>query len=126
MTTSDVEKKHILFVDDDKETQELVTITLALAGYRIVTAPDCAEGLRLARQQYFELYILDNWLPDCSGVELCRLIREFDQRTPILFYSGAGYKSDTQDAICSGAQEYLIKPVGSEELRQAVARLVSL
>jgi DNA-binding response OmpR family regulator len=125
MTSSDLEKKRILFVDDDMEAQELVTLTLALTGYGIVIARDFNEGLNLARRQYFDLYILDNWLPDGSGVELCRRIREFDQHTPILFYSGAGYKRDTQDAIGSGAQEYLIKPVSSEELKRAVARLVS-
>lgn len=118
-------EKNILFVEDDKDTQELVRVTLALDGYGIVIAPDCAEGLRLAQKEYFELYILDNWLPDGSGIDLCRRIREFDQRTPILFYSGAGYERDTQVAIGSGAQEYLIKPIGSEELKQAVARLVS-
>jgi len=125
MDTSNKEKKHILFVEFDKEAQELVTLTLALAGYGIVIARDCAEGLLLARQQYFELYILDHWLPDGSGVELCHRIREFDKRTPILFYSGARYAHDTKDALDAGAQEYLINPVETQDLRRAVARLVS-
>jgi len=125
MATSDLRKKHILFIEFDKEAQELVTLTLALAGYGIVIACDCAEGLRLARHQRFELYILDNWLPDGSGVELCRRIREFDKHTPILFYSGAGCAHDTRDALDAGAQEYLINPVEAQNLRQAVARLVS-
>jgi len=123
MGNSDVEKKRILFVEDDEEAHELVTLTLT--GYRLATARDCAEGLRLARQRCFDLYILDNWLPDGTGVELCHRIREFDERTPILFYSGAGYAHDTRDALDAGAQEYLIKPVEPEDLRRTVARLVS-
>jgi len=55
----------------------------------IICASDFDEGLRLAQQQDFDLYILDNWMPDKSGVELCRAIRAFDPYTPILFYSAA-------------------------------------
>jgi two-component system, NarL family, response regulator DevR len=68
---------------------------------------------------------LDNWLPDGTGVELCRLIREFDPHNPILFYSAAGYARDIEDALSAGAQAYLVKPVSLDELKQAVAQLTS-
>src|SRR5262245_54712834 len=55
------------------------------AEYTIILASDFYEGLRLAQQQDFDLYILDNWLPDKSGVELCRAIRAFEPYTQILF-----------------------------------------
>ena len=117
-----ISRKLILFVEDDEESQELVAHTLD--GYQLSTARNFANGLSQARQQDFDLYILDNWLPDGTGVELCRCIREFNQRTPILFYSAAGYKSDTQAALNAGAQEYLIKPVDPEDLKHAVTRLI--
>ena len=60
-----------------------------------------------------------------SGIGLCRLIREYDPHTPILFYSGAGYERDIQEALRSGAQAYLVKPVIPNDLEQAVARLMS-
>jgi len=123
MTISQTQKKRILFVDDDKDAQELVKLTLT--DYVIVVAYEFSEGLSLARQWHFDLYILDNWLPDGTGIELCRQIREFDPLTPILFYSAAGYTKDTEDAFGVGAQEYLIKPVTPEELTLAVARWVS-
>jgi DNA-binding response OmpR family regulator len=82
--------------------------------------------MRLARREHFDLYILDSWLPDRSGFELCRLIREFNQRTPILFCSAAAYARDIREAIRAGAQEYLVKPVIPDELRQVVARLISV
>ena len=68
---------------------------------------------------------MDNWLPDGSGIGLCRLIREFDPDTPILFYSAASYARDIEEALRSGAQAYLVKPAGFDDLEQTVARLTS-
>jgi DNA-binding response OmpR family regulator len=68
---------------------------------------------------------MDNWLPSGSGIGLCRLIREFDPHTLILFYPAAAYERDIQEALRSGAQAYLAKPVSLNDLEQAVARLTS-
>jgi DNA-binding response OmpR family regulator len=116
--------KRILMVEDDEEAWEIVSFDLT--EYKLIYARDLDEGLRLARLRYFDLYILDNWLPDGSGVELCRLIRKFDPNTPILFYSGAGYARDIQEALLAGAQSYLIKPVNPDELEREVAQLFSI
>jgi two-component system, OmpR family, manganese sensing response regulator len=115
--------KRILLVEDYEDSRELATHTLT--EYTLTCARNFNEGLRLARQGGFDLYILDNWLPDKSGVELCHAIREFDPQTPILFYSAAAYAKDIQEGLRAGAQAYLVKPVIPEELRQAVARLIS-
>jgi DNA-binding response OmpR family regulator len=117
------EKKRILLVEDEEDAKELVAHTLP--EYTLICAHDFSEGLGLARREYFDLYILDSWLPDRSGVELCRLIREIAPRTPILFYSAAAYARDIREAIRAGAQEYLVKPVIPDELRRTVARLIS-
>jgi DNA-binding response OmpR family regulator len=119
----EIEKARILLVDDEEDVMDLVALTLA--EYTLICAGDFDEGRRLARQGDFHLYILDSWLPDRSGVELCRAIREFDLNTPILFYSAAAYARDIQDGLRAGAQAYLAKPVIPEELRQAVAQLIS-
>jgi DNA-binding response OmpR family regulator len=124
MTSPNREKKHILLVEDTEDMCELLALTLAEC--RLVYARDFNEGLRLARLGYFDLYILDNWLPDRSGVELCRLIRKFDPHTPILFYSACAYPRDLQAAYSAGAQAYLIKPVSSGELKRAVSQLTSV
>ena len=118
------QKKRILFVEDHEDNWEIVELTLA--EYTLIYARDFYEGLRLARLGYFDLYILDNWLPDRPGVELCRIIRRFDPNTPILFYSACAFKRDLQDAFSAGAQAYLIKPVSFDELTHAVARLTSV
>ena len=86
------ERKRILLVEDHEDDWEL--LAFKLREYKLAFAHCFEEGLRLARRRLFDLFILDNWLPDGSGVGLCRLIRKFDLRTPILFYSAAAYQRD--------------------------------
>ena len=124
MRNSDKERRRILLVEDHEDAWEIAAYILE--EYKLFHARDFAEGLRLARRRYFDLYILDNWLPDQSGVELCRAIREFDPHTPILFYSAAAYSKDIQEGLRAGAQAYLVKPVVPDELRRAVAQLISV
>jgi len=118
------DKKHILLVEDNEDARGITEFILN--EYALSYARNFGEGLRLARRRYFDLYILDNWLPDGTGVELCRLIREFDPYTPILFYSAVANDRDILEGIRAGAQNYFVKPVKSCELTQEVARLISV
>jgi DNA-binding response OmpR family regulator len=124
MVNSNRERKRILLVEDQGDACEIAAYNLG--EHALYFACDFDEGLLAARRRYFDLYILDNWLPDGSGVGLCRAIREFDPHTPILFYSAAAFEKDIEDALRAGAQDYFIKPVVPDELRQAVARLISV
>jgi DNA-binding response OmpR family regulator len=123
MTNSNLGKKRILFVEDEEEAQELVSFYLT--DHSLVIARDFAEGLRMARQRYFDLYILDNWLPGGTGIELCHLIREFDPYTPVVFLSAVAFERDVRDALNAGAQIYITKPSDLDELKLAVTRLIS-
>jgi two-component system copper resistance phosphate regulon response regulator CusR len=87
-------------------------------------ARDCEEALRLARNTTFDLYVVDNWMPGGSGVDFCNQVRQFDPRTPILFYSGAAYEADKQEAYAAGAQGYLTKPVDNDKLAEEVFTLI--
>ena len=118
------DKKRILLVEDNEDARGITAFILN--EYELSYARNFGEGRRLARQQHFDLYIIDNWLPDGSGAELCRLIRRFDPHTPILYYSASAYPRDLQAAFIAGAQAYLIKPISSDELTQVVARLTSV
>jgi DNA-binding response OmpR family regulator len=117
------EKKRVLVVEDHEEAREIVAFVLE--DYALFYARNFNKGLHMARLGYFDLYILDNWLPGGNGVELCRVIRRFDPHTPILFYSACAYSSDLHAAYSAGAQEYFVKPVSFGELEQAVAKLTS-
>jgi DNA-binding response OmpR family regulator len=115
----------ILFTEDDADTRELVSYVLASSNYRVMLAENNDSALLLARANQFDLYMIDNWMPGGSGIDLCRKLREFDSHTPILFYSGAAYDRDKQEAFSSGAQGYLTKPVDSDELIKEVFRLIA-
>jgi CheY-like chemotaxis protein len=69
--------------------------------------------------------LVDNWMPGLSGQELTRAVRTFNKSTPILFYSGAAFESDKQQARDAGAQGYLVKPTGMSELVEEVAKLIA-
>ena len=114
----------VLYIEDHEDTRELVTLVLEQKCLEVVTGSTIQSGVVLARAQKFDLYLLDSWLPDGSGLDLCRRIREFDNATPIIFYSAAAYESDRVEAIRSGAQAYLIKPSHPSELCRLVTSLI--
>jgi DNA-binding response OmpR family regulator len=118
-------KGHILCVEDDEESMLMLRTLLELYGYEVSSAKSLTEGLSLARSNGFDLFLLDDWLPDGIGIDLCEKIRSFDSITPILFYSGVAGSDERQRAIRAGAQEYLIKPVDIEILTARVAQLIS-
>jgi len=114
----------ILYVEDDKDTRELVTYVLARSHYKVIPAENCDDALMIARSSQFDLYLIDNWMSGCSGIDLCKKLRKFNPRTPILFYSGAAYEGDKQQALTAGAQAYLVKPADNDELIEEVCRLI--
>ena len=114
----------VLYIEDHDDTRELVTIVLEQRSFEVVSDSTIKRGVALAASQHFDLYLLDSWLPDGSGLDLCRQIREFDRVTPILFYSAAAYEIDKDQAIACGAQAYLIKPSQPSELCSLVTALI--
>jgi DNA-binding response OmpR family regulator len=119
-------KHRILYTEDHEDTQELVRLILARFDYEVVSTSSADDALRLAQEQKFDLYLLDTRLADGSGVDLCKRIREFDNDTPILFYSGAAFEGDKKTALECGAQAYLTKPASPGELSGAISKLVAL
>ncbi len=117
-------KRRVLYVEDHEDTRELITIVLRQRDFEVANAYTVDGGVRLASEERFDLYLLDSWLPDGSGLDLCRRIRKFDQVTPILFYSAAAYEADKNMALSAGAQAYLIKPSQTSELCDLVSSLI--
>lgn len=115
----------VLFIEDDADTRDLVSFVLTRENFDVVLATDSEEALQAAGAMSFELYLIDNWLPGESGVDLCKRLREFDRSTPILFYSGAAYEQDKRAAFAAGAQGYLIKPMQIDALVEEVSHLIS-
>ena len=119
------QKGRILCMDDNVDSRELVRLTLLSEGYDITCVQTGREAIDLVRREHFDLLIFDNWLPGLTGTEVTKLIRQFNQTTPILFYSAAAYESDKQAAFEAGAQGYLVKPVGIDDLLPEVERLIA-
>ncbi|HEY0366935.1 MAG TPA: response regulator [Pyrinomonadaceae bacterium] len=114
-----------MYTEDHADTREMVAFVLTASNCKVMSADSDEEALRLAQTNHFDLYLLDNWIGDGSGIALCKKLREFDATTPVLFYSGAAYESDKQEALASGAQAYLVKPVDNDELVETVLRLIA-
>jgi CheY-like chemotaxis protein len=116
--------KRILCVDDDPDTCSMLCALLGLIGCQTSSAGTAQEALGLIAAGRFDLYLLDNWLPGGGGVELCRLLRDSDPSTPIVFYSGAALESEREEALAAGAQAYLVKPGDVALLVETVRRLL--
>lgn len=97
---------------------------LGLIDCETTSAATMADALERIAAERFDLYLLDNWLPGGSGVELCRKIRETDPTTPVVFYSGAGHESERAEALAAGAQTYLVKPGDVASLLETVKLLL--
>jgi DNA-binding response OmpR family regulator len=118
-------KGRILCTEDDADTRDLIIYVLTEAGYEVICTNSADQAISLARGEHFDLFLIDSWLPGVSGVDFTRTLREFDVKTPVLFYSGAGYDVDKADAKLAGSQGYLVKPVLNEDLIKEVARLIA-
>jgi DNA-binding response OmpR family regulator len=120
----ELEKHRILYVEDHEDTREMVKIILGKNEFDVITAATIEDGVRLAHDQHFDLYLLDLWLPDGIGLELARAIRGVDNETPIVFFSAAAYETDRFEAMQAGAQAYLTKPANPSDLCRVISSLI--
>jgi DNA-binding NarL/FixJ family response regulator len=116
----------ILIVDDDEVFGEAITGILQRAGYAPITVARGEDGLRVARSEQPRLVILDVCLPDLSGYEVCRQLKDrFGDGLPVLFVSGVRTESfDRVAGLLIGADDYLGKPFAADELLARVRRLM--
>ena len=110
----------ILYVEDDREACEFVQKALAQHGHGTDLAPNAEQGLEMALVGAYELLILDVMLPDFSGFELLRRLRDAGVETPCLFLTAQGDVSHRIEGLDLGADDYLAKPFAFAEL---VARI---
>jgi two-component system KDP operon response regulator KdpE len=104
-----------LVIDDEPQIRRLLTITLEANGYRVVTANSGREGLVLAAQHRPDVIVLDLGLPDLSGPEVLRRLREWTQ-TPVIILTVQDAEADKIEALDGGADDYVTKPFNTGEL----------
>jgi two-component system, OmpR family, KDP operon response regulator KdpE len=111
--------QRILVVDDERQILRALKVILGAAGYEVVEAVSVEEALDRAAVRPPDAAIIDLMLPDGSGIELCRRLREWTTM-PILVLSAVGEEEAKVEALEAGADDYVTKPFGTREL---VARL---
>jgi two-component system, OmpR family, KDP operon response regulator KdpE len=118
----------ILLVDDEASIQRAVGPLLRSRGYDVEIAGTGADALRLLSDRRPDLIVLDLGLPDMEGTEVCRRVRA-ESPIPIIVLSARGGEADKVQALDLGADDYVTKPFGPEELlariRVALRRLAS-
>ena len=116
----------LLIVDDDPELRQFLHTELEIEGYACTEAASGQQALVQLRESRWDLLLLDWTLPDFSGVEICRRLRDSDDHTPVLMLTARDDVRERVEALDAGADDYLTKPFSIEELLARVrARLRS-
>ncbi len=108
-------RQSILVVDDEAPMRKYVSVNLKARGYEVLTAADGTEALKLAAEHTFDLLILDINMPGPDGFEVLSGVRR-DNEVPVIMLSARGRETDKVRALDLGADDYLTKPFGVEEL----------
>lgn len=117
-------KASILMVEDEESLREALKLNLELEGYEVTTADNGPAVLKLVKNEYFDLIILDIMLPDMDGITVCETIRMQHNDVPILFLSARNSSADKIDGLKKGGDDYLTKPFNLEELLLRVDKLI--
>ncbi|MBN1399413.1 MAG: response regulator transcription factor [Anaerolineae bacterium] len=112
-------KTVVLVVDDEPETVKYVSANLRARGYEVVAAYDGRSALKSFGERWVDLVILDIMLPGLDGFAVCQAIRQ-QSRVPVIMLSARGEERDIVRALDLGADDYLTKPFGVEELMARV------
>jgi two-component system, OmpR family, response regulator len=106
----------LLVVDDEVFLRDAVAASLRFLGFQVTTAESGTEALRLAREQPFDLMILDVMLPDTDGFEVVRRLRRDGWNVPVIFLTARDAQADKVTGLTLGGDDYMTKPFGLEEL----------
>lgn len=112
--------KHILIVEDEEGIVQFLKQGLEEEGYIISAAKDGKEGLKLFQNDKFDLLLLDWMLPKMTGLELCKTIRQENNKVPIIFLTAKDTVQETVEGLKSGANDYIKKPFSFDELLERI------
>jgi CheY-like chemotaxis protein len=116
------QQKTILVADDESHILHVVSLKLRNAGYRVVTAHDGQEALEAALQERPDLLITDYHMPQLSGLELCRRLKQDPSlpQIPVIMLTARGYHLEPQDTEQSGILRMVSKPFSPRQLLATV------
>lgn len=111
-----IHAQRILIVEDDHAIRRGLADALRFAGYQVYESARGDEGIHTALSNPIDLVVLDVVLPGCSGMEALRRIRESEPTLPIIMLTARGEEADRVAGLRSGADDYVVKPFGLQEL----------
>ena len=113
-----MKKELIVVVEDEADIREVLVYNLKREGYRVVSAPDGEQGLKMIQEKIPDLVLLDLMLPGLDGLKICRRLKDDDQTgsIPIVMVSARGEESDIVLGLELGADDYITKPFSTREL----------
>ncbi|HEX4221568.1 MAG TPA: response regulator transcription factor [Pseudonocardiaceae bacterium] len=106
----------LLVVDDEPFLRDAVAASLRFLGFEVSTGENGAQALSLAREQPFDLVVLDVMMPEIDGFEVVRRLRRDGSRVPVIFLTAKDTQADKVAGLTIGGDDYLTKPFGLEEL----------
>jgi len=115
----------ILVVDDEAEIRESLEALLELEGFQVDLAANAAEGERKLESRAYDLVLLDLMMPEKSGMEMLRDVRDRDRHTPIFMITAYGTVEAAVQAVKLGANDYLAKPWDNEKLLIEIERVIA-
>jgi DNA-binding response OmpR family regulator len=118
------EAAQILIIEDNQDLAFGLRTNLEVQGYDIELADNGRQGLALAKQESFDLIILDLMLPEIGGIDVLRQLRKKDRQTPVLILTAKGNEVDKVMGLRLGADDYVTKPFGLMELMARVEALL--
>lgn len=116
------EEQRVLVVDDHVDASELLCIHLARLGHKCRDAQDGATGLQIAAELRPTVAIVDLWLPDMTGHEVARALRERDPSVYLIALTGSTRSEDRTRAFDSGFDQFLMKPADNRTLLDMISK----
>ncbi len=118
-------KASLLVAEDEESLREALKLNLELEGYEVTTVDNGPGVIKMVKNEYFDLIVLDIMLPDMDGITVCETIRMQHNDVPILFLSARNSSADRVEGLKKGGDDYLTKPFNLEELLLRVDKLVT-
>ncbi|HEY2932446.1 MAG TPA: response regulator [Acidobacteriota bacterium] len=110
----------VLVVDDDKSLQVHLRSVLEKKGFRVLSALDAEEGLKVLSAENVDVALLDIWMPGMNGLEMLERLRQRNLAVQVIVMSGAGTQETALSALRARAFDFLVKPFSPQDLLSAV------
>ncbi len=120
-------QKTVMIIEDETDAAELFAEMMRVNGFRVIKMFSSAPAIPIIVQEKPDLILLDIMMPDISGLEVLRYMRREPElaHIPVIVVSAKSMPSDIKNGIEAGASMYLTKPVGFQDLKQAVEKVIN-